>query len=587
VRIQRATGSSILAVVLGLLTVATAWAHAELRRAEPAPGAVIQTAPARVRIWFTEPIIAPPNALQVTGPDGRRVDHGDAHTAVDDTTALEATVGTGGDGTYSVGWRAISADGHPVSGSYQFSLGSPSQGLTPPEESERSGGLPGLAASRGLHLLGLVVLLGPMLFGLLVLGEAGQPVLDRRLWAMSQLGVVLLVLATPLMLVAQAIGVGGSVTEGLRADTLTSVLISRWGVLWNARLGVAGLLVGLTWWIILAPRAGKEPGRRRRLVAGLALGALLLVLTSLNGHPASTDPVWLSVLLDTIHLAATAAWIGGLLVFGIAVLPALRGYPGSERVRILGQTVPRFSTLSLVSVELLVLTGLYQVWAHVEGPAALTTTGYGQALLVKLGLVVAVLGLASVNLLALRPRVAAAAQARPQSIPEADALARRFGWLVGAEAVLGVAILGVVGMLTALPPARGAALAAEQRPAPGSPAVTLAENAGPTLVTLSIDPADLGANRLVATLQDLRGKPVGEARLRVRAVPEAGGAASVTTMSAADGRYQATVSLAPAGQWRLEVLVALPGESEQVASFELAVPVLGTKWCSRQIRRRI
>lgn len=562
-----------MALLLTTFSGGTALAHAELVRADPAPDAVVSTPPATVRLSFSEPIDAPPDALTVVGPDGRRVDRGDARVAPDDATALQASLEASAPGSYTVRWRVISADSHPVSGAYRFSVGAPSATAGPAESAEATSGVPWQATARWVHLVGLILALGPILFGLVTVGPLVDPPLHQRLWRLSWWGTLVLLLAAPLLLVAQAVAIGG-LSDAVQPEMLRSLLSSRWGALWTARLGIVVLLLALA----ARPFDATAPPAQRRYLVGLALGAPLLVLTSLNGHPASTDPIWLSVLIDGIHLMATAAWIGGLVAVGLALLPAMCQWPEPERLRILGHVVPRFSTLALVSVEVLILTGLYQTWAHVDRPAALTATGYGQALLVKLGLVVVVLGVAAVNLLAIRPRLAAAAQSKAPSDRTAP-LVRRFGRLVGAETLLGIAILAVVGILTALPPARSATTTPVQQAAPAAPAVTLAQNAGPALVTLAIDPAGLGPNRLVVTLQDPGGASIADARVRVRTIrPGAtSGASTVTTMAAEDGRYRATVSLAPAGRWRLEVLVARPGQAESMAPFELTVPVLGAK----------
>src|SRR5204862_2444489 len=97
----------------------------------------------------------------------------------------------------------------------------------------------------------------------------------------------------------------------------------------------------------------------------------------------ATQPVWLSLSVDWLHLVATAVWIGGLGVLALAVLPAIRRMPPDQRGAALAPLMRRFSTLALVCVELLLFTGLYHAWAHVDAPSSLTSTQYGRALLAK------------------------------------------------------------------------------------------------------------------------------------------------------------------------------------------------------------
>lgn len=581
-RAGRVLGAVLLGLLLCLAVVPGTWAHAVLVRADPAPGSVLGSAPGMLRIWLSEPVQAPPDAVIVTGPDGSRVDGGDAQVAPDDATQLQVTLTATSPGTYEVRWRAISADTHPVGGSFQFSVGAPSGGVAPAGATTTAdtGGRAWAAVARWLHLLGVVLALGPLVFGVVVLGRLRDAEIDRRLWRVTRIGAGVVIVAAPLMLLAQAVGVGGSLSAGLSDRVLRSLILSDYGARWVGRLVLAALLLALSWSAVRRGRS-KRLGRSWAITA-LVLGAVLLLLTSLNGHAAATAPVWLSVLADWIHLGATVAWFGGLAALVVAVRPALAVRPDAQRLAVLAWTLPRFSKLALVSVELLILTGLYATWAQVPNPAALVDTGYGVALLVKLGLVVVTIGFAAVNLLVLGPRLRAAAVSNPHPPKGADAVARDLTRTIGAEALLGVAILAVVGVLTALPPSRQAIASSPGGNTPDAtatqsfaqPAVTLTQNAGSTLVTFSLDPAMPGANQAVVSLMDSSGNPVTDARVRVRArLSDGGGASTVTQMEAENGRFRGTVILAPAGAWHLEVLVMLPGQPEVAAPFDLTVPV--------------
>jgi copper transport protein len=105
--------------------------------------------------------------------------------------------------------------------------------------------------------------------------------------------------------------------------------------------------------------------------------------------------------------------------------------------------IPRFSTLAIASVLVLALTGFYASWLEIGNLTALTETSYGRTLLVKLGLLVPLLLLGAVNLRIIGPRLQRNAR-----------IGTQFGRTVTAEAVLAIAILVVVGVLTGLPTAR-------------------------------------------------------------------------------------------------------------------------------------
>jgi uncharacterized membrane protein len=101
----------------------------------------------------------------------------------------------------------------------------------------------------------------------------------------------------------------------------------------------------------------------------------------------SEHDFWQAVLY--LHLLAMAFFVGGQLVFGIAVVPVLRGDPDPERTHMRG-IARRFGYGSLAALGVLVLTG----WAM----ASHYDLWDSSTLQWKLGLVVGVIGLTLVHL---------------------------------------------------------------------------------------------------------------------------------------------------------------------------------------------
>lgn len=103
-----------VAIVLG--GAAPAMAHATLVGGSPADGSTVSTPPAKVTLKFDEDIRTP-SVVIVTGPDGQRVDHG-AVKVVNNVVSIPMAVEGGG--RYTVAYRVISADGHPVADETSF-----------------------------------------------------------------------------------------------------------------------------------------------------------------------------------------------------------------------------------------------------------------------------------------------------------------------------------------------------------------------------------------------------------------------------------------------------------------------------------
>jgi methionine-rich copper-binding protein CopC len=111
---------SVNLLVLGLAV--PAWAHSRLERTDPADAAVVRTPVRTVTLTFNEMVRQRFTTVVVTGPGG--VSFSDGHVHVVDRDVRQAVYPLCS-GVYSVAWRAISADGHPVEGRFHFRVALP------------------------------------------------------------------------------------------------------------------------------------------------------------------------------------------------------------------------------------------------------------------------------------------------------------------------------------------------------------------------------------------------------------------------------------------------------------------------------
>ena len=204
------------------------------------------------------------------------------------------------------------------------------------------------------------------------------------------------------------------------------------------------LAAGIALWV-------DRPDRERRSIAELiaSCGALLaagavVVVPGAAGHAAQTAPRGLTLLFDWLHLASGSVWLGGLV--GLLVL--WFSVSSRERVAVLSVCVPRFSNVALVSVVVLAATGVGEAIDHMPAVNALWETSYGQAILVKTGLLGGAMLIASGNLLRSRPRLIAARR-RPEV---GEPAARLLRGLVSGEVVIVVGVVFAAAVLSSLPP---------------------------------------------------------------------------------------------------------------------------------------
>ncbi|HEX7094976.1 MAG TPA: CopD family protein, partial [Acidimicrobiales bacterium] len=202
------------------------------------------------------------------------------------------------------------------------------------------------------------------------------------------------------------------------------------------------------------------------------------------GHTETTDPTALMFSADVVHVIAAGTWLGGLVALAGALRAARSGRVAPDAVAL---RVARFSTLAAVVSIATAITGITLAWGTVRSFDALTSTDYGRVLLVKVGLVALVVGLAVLNHFWLAPAVRA-------HEPDARPLLLR---AVAVEASSLVAVLLVTASLVNLEPARVAA-------DPGLFEATVPF--GDATAVVQVDPARVGENSVHVYLVDEVGR---------------------------------------------------------------------------------
>lgn len=363
-----AQGLALLGTVLVLVLfggVGGASAHAALTGTDPQDGSVLKTAPTEVTLSFSESIGLLDDSFRVLDPDNRRVHTGEPGHAGDRSDTARVTLPKGlGTGTFTVAWRVVSADSHPISGAFTFSIGKPSA-TPPPVPVDPAGGTVASTlydAARYLAYGGLALLIGAATFVLV----CGFPDAVRRLLFTGWW--VLLLSTAALLLLRGPYERGSSPTDAFDPSVLNETLTSRPGLALLARL----VLLGAT---VFYPVREQVRGRLVLALGGL-LTVSLAVTWAVAEHASAGIQVPVAMVSSVLHLLSMAVWMGGLA----ALLTTL--YRSAEPIP--AAVVNRFSRLALASVTVLVVTGVYQSWRGLGSWDALTSTSYGRLLLAKL-----------------------------------------------------------------------------------------------------------------------------------------------------------------------------------------------------------
>jgi methionine-rich copper-binding protein CopC len=116
---------------------APASAHDSLTGSTPADGSTVTTAPERVRLTFTDEVKQLGLTVLVKDPSGASV--ADGKPSIDGTAVLQPLVPLTAPGVYTVAYRVVSSDGHPINGRFTFTLDVPAESPSPtPTESASS-----------------------------------------------------------------------------------------------------------------------------------------------------------------------------------------------------------------------------------------------------------------------------------------------------------------------------------------------------------------------------------------------------------------------------------------------------------------
>lgn len=604
-------GSVLVLLLFGGAGAASA--HAALRATDPEDGTVLKSAPRDITLTFTESVGLLDDSFRVLDPHGKRLKAGDAgHGAGGSDTARVSLPGKLAQGTYTVAWRVVSADSHPVSGAFTFSVGKPSPATvfvdSGPTEDPATESL--FNMGRYLAYLAVALLVGTAVF-LTACRPPEPPRLRRLLWA----GWGTLLGSTVFLLVLRApyeSGAGPASAFSLQAFERT--LTTRPGEALLVRLAL--LLIGY-FFVVRLLRLGESRLPRAWQAAGGALAVGLALTWAAAEHASAGIQVPVAMTSAVLHVLAMAVWLGGLA----ALLTLLHRAPSD----IPAAVVARFSRLAFASVTVLVGTGVYQSWRGLGSWSAVTGTTYGHLLVLKLLAVTLLLAAARLSRRWTGRLVTVTAEAEvkrePESEPVAEAVVRekvpervggssseplpvtavtpvtpatpgpaaptapayRHGLRrsVLAEVAVGVVVLVLSTVLSGTLPGRAQAEAAEAGPATGGlPAASLinvpfAVGGATGKVQVTLDPGRTGDNSVqaivyaadggLATIPELRlsftlpAKQIGPIDAGLKNLGGYWGTNDLTLPLAGDWRMKATIRVSDVDQVSVTKTVRIVG----------------------------
>lgn len=595
---RRRLAAAVVAGVAALVGAAPALAHATLEETVPQRGAVVETQPKAIVFNFSEAVELNFSAVHVYDAAGKEVDDGRATHVNGSKSAV--TIGmkpSQPDGTYTATYRVISADGHPVSGGFVFSIGE--AGAAPIKSvAELAGGstvgrgttIP-FGVARAVQYGAIALAIGALAFLLLpwlgglrsVAGSGPEWQAASEAFLNRARGMFLVAVAAGVVSGVAGIAlqgqtaVGGSLVDALSTSVVRGVLETHFGLVWGVRIL---LWLGLGAFFVLAFRKEMPALRPATLsAAGLALPrplggpqlTVLLVLLAflgvspaLAGHANAQSPTAVLLPSNAAHVFAISIWVGGLAMLLFALPHATRKLALPDRGRLLAGVLARFSTMAGACVAVVLVTGIAQSFVYVRNLDNLLHTDYGKILIAKLALFAVVMGFGGYNRQFSVPRLNTIA-AGGESPGRAGVLLRR---ALRAEVVLALAILGVTGAIAGFAPATAVEAAT------GGP-FAKTDQIGPAQIQLTVDPARVGPNLVhIFLLEPQTGAQWDRAQeVRVTLVqPDKGIELPVTARKGGPGHYVLDGAVFSAdGTWEVRIAARVSEFDEYARTIEVPI----------------
>lgn len=477
-------------------TVPLAYAHPLIVDSDPAASSNIAAGTTRVIIHYSEAVELDFSYIRVYDVNGEQIDNKDTSYFEDDT-ALVVTTPPLQDGVYTVSTQVLSkVDGHLVPYSFVFGVGDVS--LPEPEK-------PGITESiyfpeagvRFPGLVGQVIVLGSVISSLVVWRTIPrkksirenivemQKIYHSKFSSITGIGLFLVFASNVLMLAIQTI----------RLETAASnVLQTSFGTVWVVRMGITVILLAV--WFLME---NKPPLSLKKQVVILGLSLVLIGTTTAISHGAANED-YTAVIIDYIHNLIASIWIGSVIFFGYILLPVFTKLDDRKKELISLSMIPKFSSMIIIALGILLITGPTLLWLLEDEIIPLSQSYYGQLIIIKIVIAAGMIVIGFYNQVKIQRPAEKTANA------EGVIVHKKLKRSLKTEAVLGIALLGVVALLTnsSLPTVETPEAAAQQT-AVGLHTTAFSEN---LRFEISIEPFRSGANTVSIIALDANGNPI-------------------------------------------------------------------------------
>jgi copper transport protein len=524
--------AGVAAVILCLSTVQSL-GHATLTSSVPAGRSVVATAPKEIRLAFNEPVT--PLVLKLVASHAPTV-FLDRYRSEGRSLVVDAPVEMT-PGTYVFSWRVISIDGHPITGTVQFSVGAPSPGLPPDaDEGYDQNARVALWIAKLAIYLGLFIGIGGAF--------ASRWLVPSRVTFQLPSYLIRSVLLIGLAAVPLSIGLQG-------LDALAAQLTQlAWPFVWQTGFSTSWATTAILAAIAFLAGACAIIVRQQLLALAFGFGGLIGIGCALaaSGHASAAPPQSLTAPAVGLHGVGIAVWMGSLLPLADAMK-----LDGDQALRALR----RFSRAIPVVLAAILVTGGFLAVVQVEHVEALWSTDYGRVLVAKLAVVAGLLTIAGWNRFALTHLI---------NLGE-DKARLDLVRTIAAELMLMTIVLGLVATWRFTPPPRALAAAAAE------PAV-LSFHTASAFANVAFTPARAGRVQVSMLIMSGNYGPLDPKAVTITLANPPAGVEPIarSAQKSGDGSWRIEALTIPLpGLWSVRIDILMPDDTNATLEDELEI----------------
>lgn len=545
------------------LGIPLAYAHPIILDSSPAQSSNIGAGLTQIVIHFSEAVEIDFSDIKVFDGNGNQIDNKDTQYFNDDSS-LVVTTSPLQDGIYTVTTKVLSRiDGHLVPYSFVFGVGNVS--LPPPEQLpiEQSIYFPE-AAARFPGLVGQVMVLGAAISSLVMWKAIQRKNLIKenisdlqkfyhgKFSSITGIGLFLVFASNILMLIVQTIRLEASAS---------SVLQTSFGSVWILRMAITIVLLAI--WFLMENKTSVS-SKKQALMLGLSL--VLIGTTTIIGHGTASEQTS-AIIIDYVHNLIASIWIGGVVFFAFVLLPTFSRLDGNKKELVTLSMIPKFSSMIIISLGILIITGPTLLWLLEDDVALLSQSYYGFLIIAKISIASVMVALGGYNQFKVQ-------RTAEKALKSNDILVhKKLKRSLRVEAALGIILLGVVALLTNSSLPASQAQEETSQISYGLDTAVFSEN---IKFDLSVDPFRSGANTISVSAFDSQGDPLDDvSEIKVKISNPQRNITPIeiplTKVESQNSKYEGDVTFGFSGKWSVELEAQRTQHANEGTSFVVFV----------------